>query len=136
MVIHSQRMVFETRFQYQSFMVDLDARHCTYRLWDLSGIPCVHAIAAINYIHKTPEGYVHPYFSKDTFLSCYETNIKPVNGSNMWEETPFLKSLPPLVRRMPGRPKTKRKRHRSEQTSKFSTTRVSVARTVRCGKCN
>ena len=88
MVIHSHGMVFETRFQYQSFMVDLNARHCTCRLWDLSGIPCVHAIAAINYIHKTPEGYVHPYFSKDTFISCYEKNIKPVNGSNMWEETP------------------------------------------------
>jgi hypothetical protein len=135
MVIHSQGMIFETRFQYQSFMVDLDAKHCTCRLWDLSGIPCVHAIAAINYIHKTPEGYIHPYFLKDTFLSCYETNIKPVNGSNMWEETPFLKPLPPVVRRMPGRPKTKRKKHRSEQTTKFSTSRVSVARTVRCHHC-
>ncbi|KAL4586511.1 hypothetical protein LXL04_011147 [Taraxacum kok-saghyz] len=119
MVIHSQWMVFETRFQYQN----------------LSGIPCVHAIAAINYIHKTPEAYIHPYFLKDTFLSCYETNIKPVNGSNMWEETPFLKPLPPMVRRMPGRPKTKRKKHRSEQTTKFSTSRVSVARTVRCHHC-
>lgn len=43
--------------------------------------------------------------------------------------------MPPLARRMPGRPTTKRKRHASEQEGRFSSTRVFVPRTVRCGKC-
>ncbi|CAH1423663.1 unnamed protein product [Lactuca virosa] len=37
---------------------------------------------------------------------------------------------------MPGRPKTKRRRHASEcQDSKFPTQKAKVSRTVRCGKC-
>ena len=56
MVIHSQGSVFEARFNYESFKVDLEARTCTCRLWDLSGIPCVHANVVINYIHKTTDG--------------------------------------------------------------------------------
>ncbi|CAH1453032.1 unnamed protein product [Lactuca virosa] len=40
-----------------------------------------------------------------------------------------------MSRRMPGRPATKRKRHASEKESKFSTTKVKVARTTRCGNC-
>ncbi|XP_023740456.1 uncharacterized protein LOC111888537 [Lactuca sativa] len=89
MVIHSQGSVFEARFNYESFKVDLEARTCTCRLWDLFGIPCVHANAAINYIHKTADGYINECFSKDRFIECYKSNIMPVNGSNLWEQTPF-----------------------------------------------
>ncbi|CAH1416035.1 unnamed protein product [Lactuca virosa] len=65
----------------------------------------------------------------------YSSNIKPVNGSNLWSKTGFIKPLPALARRMPGRPTTKRKRHASEQEGRFSSTRVFVPRTVRCEKC-
>ena len=116
-------------------MVDLDSRTCSCRLWDLSGIPCVHANAAINYINQTPDVYIDGYFSKENFKKSYSSNIKPVNGSNLWSQTGFIKPLPPLARRMPGRPTTKRKRHASEQEGRFSSTRVFVPRTVRCGKC-
>ncbi|CAH1422258.1 unnamed protein product [Lactuca virosa] len=37
--------------------------------------------------------------------------------------------------RIPGRSATKRRRHASEKESKFSTTKVKVARTTRCGNC-
>lgn len=149
-MVNSQGSVFEARRACDSYMVDLDGRYCTCRLWDLSGIPCVHAIAAINYIRETPEGYINDYFSKEKFLACYETNILPVNGSNLWLETGYTKPLPPLARKMPGRPATKRRRHASEKESKFSSyktknacekdgkfpsTRVRMARTVKCTNC-
>nr|KAJ0219035.1 hypothetical protein LSAT_V11C300129730 [Lactuca sativa] len=44
-------------------------------------------------------------FSKEQFLKCYSANISPVNGSNLWPQTEFIKPLPPVSRRMPGRPK-------------------------------
>ncbi|XP_023736276.2 uncharacterized protein LOC111884187 [Lactuca sativa] len=134
-VVHSQGHVFEARRGCDSYMVDLDSRTCSCRLWDLSGIPCVHANAAINYINQTPDVYIDGYFSKENFKKSYSSNIKPVNGSNLWSQTGFIKPLPPLARRMPGRPTTKRKRHASEQEGRFSSTRVFVPRTVRCGKC-
>ena len=122
--------MFEARRGSDSYMVDLDNRVCSCRLWDLSGIPCVHAIAAINYIHQTPEQFLNDYFSVEKFKECYYTNISPVNGSNLWPETDFIKPLPPLARRMPGRPKVNRRRHVSENEGM-----VHTPRTVRCGKC-
>nr|KAJ0204345.1 hypothetical protein LSAT_V11C500298380 [Lactuca sativa] len=43
-------------------------------------------------------------YGKDKFLATYESNILPVNDNNMWEPTPYTKPLPPIERRMPGRP--------------------------------
>ncbi|XP_052624469.1 uncharacterized protein LOC128132213 [Lactuca sativa] len=107
LVVHSLGNVFEVRRACASYKVDLDGRVCSCRLWDLSGIPCVHAIAAINYIHQTPDRYISDYFSVNKFKECYSTNISPVNGSNMWPLTGYNKPLPPVGRKMPGRPRTK-----------------------------
>ncbi|XP_052625692.1 uncharacterized protein LOC128132781 [Lactuca sativa] len=130
LIIHSQQHVFEARRGCDSYMVDLDGRHCTCRLWDLAGIPCVHAIATINYIHQTPDEYIDVMFSKEQFLKCYSANISPVNGSNLWPQTEYIKPLPPVSRRMPGRPKVNRRRHVSENDGRVHTPRI-----VRCGKC-
>ncbi|CAI9287755.1 unnamed protein product [Lactuca saligna] len=105
------------------------------RLWDLADIPCVHTNASINFIHQTPDAYINAYFSKEKFRQCYSTNIEPVNVSNLWAQTEYIKPLPLMSRRMPGRPATKRKRHVSEKESKISTTKVKVAITTRCGNC-
>nr|KAJ0215063.1 hypothetical protein LSAT_V11C300144060 [Lactuca sativa] len=134
-IIHSQGHVFEARRGCDSYRVDLDNMTCSCRLWDLAGIPCVHANAAINFIHQTPDAYINAYFSKEKFRQCYSTNIEPVNGTNLWAQTEYIKPLPPMSRRMPGRPATKRKRHANEKESKFSTKKVKVARTTRCGNC-
>nr|KAJ0202666.1 hypothetical protein LSAT_V11C500267730 [Lactuca sativa] len=80
-----------------------------FRLWDLFGIPYVHVIAAINYIHQTPNGYISDYFSLNKFKECYSTSISPVNRSNMWPLIGYNKPLPHVGRKMPGRPRTKRK---------------------------
>ncbi|CAH1442256.1 unnamed protein product [Lactuca virosa] len=73
---------------------------------------------------------------KAGLLNVTKSNIIPVNGSNLWEQTPFQKPLPPIARRMTGRPATKRRRHSSEKETKFATARVKVSRTVRCGNCS
>nr|KAJ0211097.1 hypothetical protein LSAT_V11C400226380 [Lactuca sativa] len=60
-VVHILGNVFQVRRACASYKVDLDSRVCSCRLWGFSGIPCVHAIAAINYIHQTPDGYISDY---------------------------------------------------------------------------
>jgi len=112
------------------------------RVWDYAhelvrsnpGSTCKVGVIC-NYIHKTPDTFMNAYFSKETFLKCYSSNIQPVNGNNLWAETEFIKPLPPMAKRMPGRPATKRKRHASENESKFSSGKLKVSRTVRCGNC-
>ncbi|CAH1440277.1 unnamed protein product [Lactuca virosa] len=134
-IIHSQGRVFEARRGCGSYRVDLDDMTYLCRLWDLAGIPCVHANAVINFIHQTPDAYINAYFSKEKFRQCYSTNIEPVNVSNLWAQTEYIKPLPPMSRRMLGRSAAKRRRHASEKESKFSTTKVKVSRTTRCGNC-
>ncbi|XP_023754736.2 uncharacterized protein LOC111903179 [Lactuca sativa] len=50
--------VFETRYGYNGYKVDLANHTCTCNLWMLSGIPCVHSQAAINYVHKDPSEFI------------------------------------------------------------------------------
>nr|KAJ0188487.1 hypothetical protein LSAT_V11C900477080 [Lactuca sativa] len=121
-VIVTRGSVFETRYWYAAYKV-------------ISGIPCVHGQAAINYTHTNPTDFLSIWFQKYKFVTAYTTNISPVNGSNMWAPADYIKSLPPLTRRMPSRPKTKRRRHVSKvNDSKFPTVRARVCRTVRCSK--
>ncbi|XP_024985433.1 uncharacterized protein LOC112521035 [Cynara cardunculus var. scolymus] len=131
-VIPSGGNVFETRNGFEAMVVDLDARKCSCRLWDISGIPCVHSIAAIHFINKDPEDYVSKWFTKDIFKMAYEKTIRPLNGSNMWTPTPYPKPNPPKERIMPGRPSIKRKRSESESES----TRVTRSgKTMTCRNC-
>ncbi|XP_052734133.1 uncharacterized protein LOC108339256 [Vigna angularis] len=39
------------------------------------GIPCRHAMAAINYKLENPEDYVHPYYKREAYETCYGPEI-------------------------------------------------------------
>nr|KAJ0224529.1 hypothetical protein LSAT_V11C100045630 [Lactuca sativa] len=85
-----------------------------------SGIPCFHVQATINYTQQDPTRFISIWFGKDKFLATYKSNTLPVNGSNMWEPTPYTKPLPPVERRMPRKPCMKRKMHVSKHEDRFS----------------
>ena len=125
---------YEVRNGFNSFEVDLGGQYCTCRLWEVAGIPCVHAQACILFIQQDPVDYISFWFNKKKYLETYQENILPVNGSILWHETNYTKPLPPIARRMPGRPTIKRKRHVSEHQDKF--TRISSnGRKVQCRNC-
>ena len=44
--------------------VDLRKHTCGCRKWDVTGIPCNHAVAVIMKIQQHPEDYVHEFFKK------------------------------------------------------------------------
>ncbi|CAH1412475.1 unnamed protein product [Lactuca virosa] len=78
----------------------------------------------INYVYKDPSQFLSSWFHKDKYVATYSQNIQPVGGSNLWPMTEFIKPLPPLVRRMPGRPKVNRVKHASEsQDAKYPSQR-------------
>nr|KAJ0189711.1 hypothetical protein LSAT_V11C800395300 [Lactuca sativa] len=51
-VVASDTKVFEVRLGFESFQVDLGEKFCTCRLWEISGIPCVHACATMNHTQQ------------------------------------------------------------------------------------
>nr|KAJ0213277.1 hypothetical protein LSAT_V11C400223860 [Lactuca sativa] len=125
---------YEIRNGFQSYGVDLEHHYCSCRLWDIAGIPCVHAQVAILYTNQDPKEFISTWFSKSNYMATYQSNILPVNGSNLWEETGYTKSLPPTARRMPGRPNVKRRRHVSEHEDKYPQV-SNKGRTVQCKNC-
>ncbi|KAL4586045.1 hypothetical protein LXL04_010676 [Taraxacum kok-saghyz] len=114
-VVASETNVFKVRLGFDAYQVDLDQKFCTCRLWAVFGIPCIHACAAMNFTHHQPQDFISEWFTKKKFAETYIGNIRPLNGSNMWARAPYTKPFPPIVRRMPGRPKIRRRKHVTEE---------------------
>nr|GME20395.1 uncharacterized protein LOC109172155 [Ipomoea batatas] len=94
---------------FKPFKVDLSKRECSCRRWDLTGIPCSHAIAAIRKKGDLPELYVHQCYSVEQYLRAYGPAILPIRAEELWHKTEFPPPLPPKYKAQPGRPKKKRK---------------------------
>nr|KAJ0222699.1 hypothetical protein LSAT_V11C200087050 [Lactuca sativa] len=130
--------IFEARNGLEGYVVNLQSRVCSCRLWDISGIPCVHAQCAILFTGQDLVHFISEWFNVDRFKAIYANNILPVNGRNLWPRTSYIKPLLPLARRMPGRPTLKRKRHATESQDKYSQNKMKVTgigRTIQCKNC-
>ncbi|WVZ13717.1 hypothetical protein V8G54_011283 [Vigna mungo] len=104
--------IFEVRHYAQitnKFAVNLDNQDCTCRKWLLTGISCCHAIAAMKFLNLDPENYVPIWFKRSTYEETYASIIFSVNDHLLWERTPYVDVFPPLKRKLPGRPKKKRR---------------------------
>nr|KAJ0218511.1 hypothetical protein LSAT_V11C300127550 [Lactuca sativa] len=99
---------YEVRNGFQNYGVEFKEKSCACRLWELSGLPCVHAQVAMLYTNQDPVNFISSWLNKNNYKATYDQNILPVNGSNLWEERSYTKPLPPIEGRMPGRPRTKR----------------------------
>ncbi|XP_030964198.1 uncharacterized protein LOC115985397 [Quercus lobata] len=64
--------LYEVDSQYERHVIDLVKKTCSYKSWDLNGIPCKHAITAIYTNIETPEDYTHPYYFKETDMEIYK----------------------------------------------------------------
>ncbi|KAH7856900.1 hypothetical protein Vadar_006704 [Vaccinium darrowii] len=96
------------------YLVDLGKIECVCRQWQISGIPCKHAMAAIVKDRKNVEDYVHSYFSKDMYLRAHGRMIHPILDPTMWTMVPGDPLEPPPLRRLSGRPRKNRKRAADE----------------------
>ncbi|GJV02778.1 pentatricopeptide repeat-containing protein [Tanacetum coccineum] len=133
-VIPTGGQLFEVRNGSQAFGVDEKRRTCTCRLWQLSGLPCPHAIAVIFKLNRRAEEYVPTCFRKQSFHDSYHQYLTPVGGMSFWPDcSDMSKVLPPKARTMPGRPKKKRIRafHENKNTNRVSRSGI----TMTCSNC-
>ncbi|KAH1064614.1 hypothetical protein J1N35_029601 [Gossypium stocksii] len=61
-------------------VVDLVENSYSSRNWDLTGIPCIHALAIINLKDEFPKTYVQTWYTKQTQLQIYSNFISSVRG--------------------------------------------------------
>ena len=80
----SGRGEFEVDCFAKTFVVNIESRTCLCRMWDLTGIPCKHAIACIYMNQEKPEDYINACYSKEMYLRAYNHMIHAVPGMHDW----------------------------------------------------
>ncbi|WOH12857.1 hypothetical protein DCAR_0832366 [Daucus carota subsp. sativus] len=126
--------------------VDLSKKSCDCRIFDLTGIPCSHAIAAIHDKREQPVDYVSNYYKRDAYLTTYSYSLEALKGEDYWEVQPTEKLLPPVIpKKLRGRPKRLRRKEgweggtsRQTRICQIDTTQVqrfSQRRIMHCSIC-
>ena len=91
------------------YPVDLEARTCSCRQWQITGLPCIHALFFITSL-PGPAGniqqYVHDYYSVARFKATYAYALPAMEGKQQWDMVdPGFKLCAPVLKRAAGRPR-------------------------------
>jgi hypothetical protein len=116
------------------FTVDLKTNTCSCRYWQVFGIPCAHACAALFKMTEEPNNYVHMCFSIEAYKRTYQHVLQPVEHESAWPVFENPKPLPPRVKKMPGRPPKSRRKDASEPV-KSSTKASRVGTKIKYSRC-
>ncbi|PKA55811.1 ubiquitin-conjugating enzyme E2 S [Apostasia shenzhenica] len=133
-VLRSDAVEFEVISADCSHIVNIGAHACSCRDWQLYGIPCSHAVAALVSCKKDVYEYAERHFSVARFRVAYSREINSIPNKSEWMKTTDEQTSlearsvrPPKVRRPPGRPEKKRLCWEESNREKH---------TVHCSRCN
>lgn len=134
----------EAQFEVKShtegtFIVDIRTRSCSCRGWELCGIPCAHAVAALLSSRQNVNRFAESCFSVASYRKAYSHAIHPVPDKALWKEMSDQKFpnegneiievliKPPKSLQPPGRPRKRRMQAENAGRAK---------RVVHCSRCN
>ncbi|KAL2491941.1 Uncharacterized protein Adt_27569 [Abeliophyllum distichum] len=110
---------FEIRHIYSGHInaVDLVAKTCSCRSWQLSGVSCGHVICSLESRRMSSDLmlYVSDCYKKDAYWRTYLPSICPMTGPELWPNPSQHPLAPPPIKKMPGRPKKVRQRKQDEK---------------------
>ncbi|KAL0708561.1 hypothetical protein Bca4012_074987 [Brassica carinata] len=96
-------------------LVNISQWDCSCKGWQLTGLPCHHAVAVISCIGRSPYELCSRYFSVESYRVTYSVSINPVplleGGEMCCRESSGGSAVtvtPPPTRRPPGRPPKKK----------------------------
>ena len=118
MVFGAGQKVFKVVSMNHSYIVDLEIETCDCKRWDLSGIPCHHAIACARNERIDPGSLVHECYSVETYKKAYAFNVKPVRDQEHWTKMYGIDVHPPVYTKVMGRPRRNRKKDPEEKLMK------------------
>ncbi|CAI9107687.1 OLC1v1007101C1 [Oldenlandia corymbosa var. corymbosa] len=117
--------------------VDIRNRHCTCGAWQLQGLPCAHAVAALLSCRQNVHRFTESCFTIASYRKAYSQTIHPIPDRTLWKEMEgdtqtddnslHMIVNPPKSLRPPGQPR--KRRARSDEQGR-------VKRVVHCSRCN
>ncbi|XP_050113881.1 uncharacterized protein LOC126592195 [Malus sylvestris] len=90
-------------------IVDLNAKTCTCRRFDLDQLPCVHATVACRIRNTSVYNMCSKFYTANAIVPAYEEPIWPIGNKSEWsvpEEVQNKVVLPPIRQVVFGRRKT------------------------------
>ncbi|KAJ6844182.1 uncharacterized protein M6B38_291310 [Iris pallida] len=105
-VLCSSDTVFEVRGS-TIYVVDIGERQCTCRRWQVSGLPCHHAIAVFYRVNRSVYDYCPIIFRTEYYHLAYSEQIHPIPEVGSIDFNCSANLYPP-IRHPPGRPRRKR----------------------------
>ncbi|KAG8370597.1 hypothetical protein BUALT_Bualt14G0133600 [Buddleja alternifolia] len=108
-VLLSHGSTFEVRGESVD-IVDIDHWDCSCKGWQLTGLPCCHAIAVLECLGRSLYDYCSRFFMTDSYRLTYTESINPMPNVEKPERSELQEATivtPPPTKRPPGRPKLK-----------------------------
>ncbi|KAK1367646.1 hypothetical protein POM88_033738 [Heracleum sosnowskyi] len=127
----TNHILFEVLNGDKKNVVDLNAKSCSCKRFQMDEILCAHAIAVFQKCNIDPYEYCSVYYKKETMVAAYKETVYPVGNRDTWEVPQTVKSLivnPPEGRIRVGRPKKRRCKASWERNGK-------TLKPIICGKC-
>ncbi|KAJ0579877.1 putative transcription factor interactor and regulator CCHC(Zn) family [Helianthus annuus] len=131
-VLRANEVEFEVVSTERTNIVDIRSRVCSCRRWQIYGLPCAHAAAALISSGKNAHVFADHCFKVESYRETYSQMIYPIPDKSLWKDVNEgakgeMVIRPPKTRRPPGRPKKKVLRIESLKRPK---------RIVQCGRCH
>ncbi|GLU03451.1 hypothetical protein SLE2022_206510 [Rubroshorea leprosula] len=105
--------VFDGHKQH-THVVNVHERNYSCREWNLTGIPCPHALCALRFKDWSFEYFVDEYYKKEKYLQTYGTTLECLRGNEVLRRRPKGGCLPSEMRSMPGRLRRNRRKAKDE----------------------
>ncbi|KAK1384326.1 putative Short-chain dehydrogenase-reductase B [Heracleum sosnowskyi] len=135
-VLRANEVEFEIVSTERTNIVHIQTRVCSCHRWQLYGLPCAHAAAALISCGQNAQLFADHCFTVHSYRETYSQIIYPIPDKCMWKElgdgtegggVSLDNAIrAPKIRRPPGRPKKKVLRVESLKRPK---------RVVQCGRC-
>lgn len=110
--------IFDVKDEFVN-VVNMETWECTCRRWQVSGLPCSHALAVIERSGWCIYDFCSKYFTVECYRRTYMISINPIA-----DPVHSVSLVPFRAKRLPGRPK-----------KKPVEPRITSKRAVRCSKC-
>ena len=133
LLMYSGERKYEVDYRQQKFVVNL--REKTYRCkkWDISGIPCHHAISVILHEGSKIEDYVDHCYTIEKYKKSYKPIIYLVSSMEQQTRTQYDAVDPPLERYHLGRPKRQRKKDPTGPRNPYRFSKLGT--NIKCSVC-